>query len=74
MSRSFVQDSDQMGMRLQRDSDNLISMGEVCKTFMKNNIDYDLGKDLFYAVVVMLHWPCFIGLNETHIFYSLYLS
>jgi hypothetical protein len=45
--------SDQMGMQLQRDSDNLISIGQVCKTFMKNNIDYDLGKDLFYAVVVM---------------------
>jgi hypothetical protein len=63
---SKLSPSDQMGMRLQRDSDNLISMGEVCKTFMRNNIDYELGKDFFYAVALL---P-----NETHILYSLFLS
>ena len=29
---------------------------------------------MFYAVVVMLHWPCCIGLNDTHIFlFSIYI-
>jgi hypothetical protein len=60
-SFSKLSQSDQKGMRLQRDSDNLISIGQVCKTFMKNNSDYDLGKDLFFAI-------CSIDLNDTHIF------
>jgi hypothetical protein len=51
--------SDQMGMKLQRDPNNLVSMGQVCKTYMRNNIDYNLGKDLLYPIfiILQLHWP-----------------